>query len=59
MVTAAGGIVTFMAQQTSRYGRRVAEVFVGGQNVNLEMVRQGQAYAYREYLARCNTPAYH
>jgi len=58
MVGGAGAVVTLMPQQTDRYSRTVAEVFAGGQNVNLEMVRQGQAYAYREYLARCNASAY-
>jgi len=47
MVGGAGAVVTLMPQQTDRYSRTVAEVFAGGQNVNLEMVRQGQAYAYR------------
>ena len=58
MVGGPGGVVSLMPQQTDRYGRTVAEVFAGGHNVNLEMVRQGQAYAYREYLAGCNASAY-
>ena len=32
---------------TDRYGRALAEVFVGGNNVNLEMVKAGLAKAYR------------
>ena len=32
---------------TDRYGRALAEVFVGGNNVNLEMVKAGLAEAYR------------
>jgi len=58
MVGGAGAVVILMPQETDRYGRTVAEVSAGGQNVNLEMVRQGQAYAYREYLAGCNASAY-
>lgn len=35
------------------YGRTVAEIFVGGQSVNLRMVREGQAVVYPEYLNNC------
>ena len=42
MVGGAGALVTLMPQQTDRYSRTVAEVYAGGQNVNLEMVRQGR-----------------
>lgn len=41
-----------------RYGRRVAEVFRGGQSVNLAMVAEGQAVAYRQYLSGCNADQY-
>jgi micrococcal nuclease len=45
-------------QATDKYGRTVAEVFVGGKNVNLELVRGGFAFAYRRYLAQCDQAAY-
>ena len=45
-------------QTTDKYGRTVAELFVGGRNVNLEMVRYGHAFAYRKYLAQCDQTAY-
>jgi endonuclease YncB( thermonuclease family) len=32
-----------------RYGRTVGVVFVDGQNVNAELVRQGMAWVYRKY----------
>jgi len=32
-----------------RYGRTVGTVFVNGQNVNAEMIRQGLAWVYRKY----------
>ncbi len=32
-----------------RYGRTVGIVFVNGQNVNAEMIRQGMAWVYRKY----------
>jgi endonuclease YncB( thermonuclease family) len=41
-----------------KYGRTVAEVFVGGRNVNLELVRYGHAFAYRKYLGQCDQAAY-
>lgn len=58
LVSARGDVVTLLPQQTDRYGRTVAEVYAGGQNVNLEMVRLGRAYVYREYLAHCDSTAY-
>jgi endonuclease YncB( thermonuclease family) len=38
---------------TDRYGRSVAEVF-SGVNINLAMVEDGQAFAYRQYLGDCD-----
>lgn len=35
---------------TDRYGRTVGRVWVGGLDVNREMVRQGHAWVYRQYL---------
>ena len=35
---------------TDRYGRTVGTVWVEGRNVNAEMVRQGHAWVYRQYL---------
>ena len=32
-----------------RYGRTVGIVFVNGQNVNAELVKQGMAWVYRKY----------
>ncbi len=50
--------VTLRVETTDRYGRTVAEVFRGGQSVNLAMVRDGSASAYRQYLARCDQGAF-
>ncbi len=46
-----------------RYGRTVAEVFTVAQrfrqvNINLAMVEDGQAYAYRRYLSSCKEQDY-
>ena len=40
-----------------RYDRTVAEVF-SGVNINLAMVEDGQAFAYRRHLGSCNERAY-
>jgi endonuclease YncB( thermonuclease family) len=48
-----GRTVTLHVKTTDRYGRLVAEVF-SGVNINLAMVEDGQAFAYRQYLGSCN-----
>ena len=39
-----------VVQDTDRYGRTVGRVYVGGVDVNAEMVKQGAAWVYRQYL---------
>jgi endonuclease YncB( thermonuclease family) len=41
-----------------RYGRTVAEILRGGTNMNLELVRRGDAFLYREYLSGCDRNAF-
>jgi endonuclease YncB( thermonuclease family) len=53
-----GSEVTLEVQTTDRYGRSVAEVFRGGENLNLALVRQGAAFAFRKYLGQCNSLRY-
>jgi micrococcal nuclease len=36
-----------------RYGRTVAEVYVNGQSINLQMVREGMAVIYPPYFYNC------
>lgn len=36
-----------------RYGRTVAELYISKQSVNLQMVKDGQAVVYRQYLNGC------
>lgn len=36
-----------------RYGRTVAELFVANKSINLQMVKEGQAVVYRQYLDGC------
>ena len=45
--------MTLAVKTTDRYGRSVAEVF-SDINVNLALVEDGQAFAYRQYLGGCN-----
>ncbi len=42
---------------TDRYGRTVAEV-ISEININLVMVVDGQAFAYRRYLSGCDAKEY-
>ena len=42
-----------VADMDQRYGRTVAEVYRRNQSVNLQMVREGQAVVYRQYLDNC------
>ncbi len=52
------GPLEIRPQTVDRYGWTVAEVYAGVRNVNLEMVRMGMAYAYRQYLSGCDENAY-
>jgi len=38
---------------TDRYGRTVGLLMLDNRNLNLEMVRQGQAFVYHQYLSTC------
>ncbi len=46
----AGRIVSAYVGKTDRYGRSVAVVFAGGEDVGLEQLRRGLAWAYTRYL---------
>ena len=52
-----GREVTIQPHTTDRYGRTVAEV-TSDINVNLVMVEDGQAFAYRRYLSGCDAKEY-
>jgi len=53
-----GSAVTVKEGKRDRYGRTVAEIWRGNINVNLELVRQGDAFVYRQYLSGCDRNAY-
>ncbi|MFS6826150.1 thermonuclease family protein [Cyanobium sp. ATX-6F1] len=52
-----GSSVTLRPQTVDRYGRTVAEV-IGGVNINLALVEDGMAFAYRKYLGQCDAKEY-
>jgi endonuclease YncB( thermonuclease family) len=52
-----GRQVTVHPTTTDRYGRTVAEV-ISEININLVMVEDGQAFAYRKHLHQCDRQAY-
>ena len=52
-----GREVTLEVKTTDRYGRTVAEV-ISDININLVMVEDGLAFAYRRYLSGCNAKEY-
>jgi len=52
-----GRVVNIQPHTTDRYGRTVAEV-ISDLNINLVMVEDGQAFAYRRYLSGCDAKEY-
>ena len=44
-----GNIVTCIGSAKDRYGRLIANCFIGGLNINATMVKAGLALAYRHY----------
>jgi endonuclease YncB( thermonuclease family) len=56
-----GRDVTVVGKKLDRYGRLVGTVYVGGTNANLEQLRAGLAWFYRQYasdVAPADRPAY-
>lgn len=49
----AGQSVRLRKINTDRYGRTVAEVFKDDRSINLQMVREGYAVVYQQYLGGC------
>ena len=54
---AKGREVTILPHTIDRYGRTVAEV-ISEININLVLVEDGQAFAYRQYLGGCEAKKY-
>ena len=53
-----GTSVLLAVQTTDRYGRSVAEIFKGSQNINQSLVSSGAAFVYWKYIGRCDRNAY-
>ncbi|MCP9883477.1 thermonuclease family protein [Cyanobium sp. Alchichica 3B3-8F6] len=52
-----GREVSLEVKTTDRYGRSVTEV-ISDTNINLVLVEDGQAFAYRQYLSGCDAKEY-
>ena len=52
-----GREVSIQPHTTDRYGRTVAEV-ISDININLVLVEDGQAFAYRQYIGGCEAKEY-
>ena len=52
-----GSSVTIKTKTVDRFGRTVAEV-IREVNLNLALVEDGLAFAYRQYLSQCDAKAY-
>jgi len=50
----AGQAIQVREIERDRYGRTVAEIYLGNQLVNLMMVKEGQAVVYPQYLSSCS-----
>jgi len=50
--------ISLKPQVRDRYGRTVAEIYIGNRNINLQMVQIGAAYVYRQYLKQCDRDSY-
>ena len=42
--------VTVRVSDTDRYGRLIGEIWLGNRDINRELIREGYAWAYRDYL---------
>jgi endonuclease YncB( thermonuclease family) len=45
-----GGRVTVLTTEMDRYGRLIGKVLFGSRDINREMVREGHAWVYRQYM---------
>lgn len=53
-----GKSISLKPQVKDRYGRTVAEIYIGSKSINLQMVQIGAAYAHRKYLNQCDRTSY-
>ncbi|WP_341532147.1 thermonuclease family protein (plasmid) [Nostoc sp. UHCC 0302] len=48
-----GQAITLRPVETDKYKRLVAEIYVGNRSINVNMVQEGEAVVYRQYLKGC------
>ena len=53
-----GKSISLKPQVKDRYGRTVAEIYVGNRTTNLQVAQLGATYAYRQYLKQCDWDSY-
>lgn len=53
-----GAPVRLRKMAVDRYRQTIAEVYRGSLNINLALVRGGQAFVYRDYLQNCDRNSY-
>jgi endonuclease YncB( thermonuclease family) len=53
-----GSQVTLNSKATDRYGRSVAEVLKGSNNINQSLVGSGNAFVYWQYIGGCDRQTY-
>ncbi|MEA5447884.1 thermonuclease family protein [Leptolyngbya sp. CCNP1308] len=56
-IVSTGQPVEVRAIERDRYGRTVAEIYSGGQSVGLQLVREGYAVVYEQYISGCAATA--
>ncbi len=49
-----GSKVSLKPIETDRYGRLVAEVYLGNRSINTNLVQEGRAVVYPQYLSGCS-----
>ncbi|MEG4424939.1 MULTISPECIES: thermonuclease family protein [unclassified Microcoleus] len=52
-----GASIKVLPVDKDQYGRTVGVVFGGSKNINLQLVQEGQAWVYEEYIGNCRTTA--
>ena len=52
-LTPRGSTIQFREADIDQFGRMVAEVYAGSQNINLQMVSEGHAVVYTQFLRSC------
>ena len=52
-LTPRGSTIQFREADTDQFGRMVAEIYAGGQNINLTLVSEGHAVVYTRFLRSC------